>query len=53
MLDGEVTAFYWGQGYGGTQETLLTAGVFALAGPSVTALRIVPLALFALAAVLT
>ena len=46
VLDGEVTAFFWNQGYGGTQETLLTAGVFALVGPSVAALRVVPLALF-------
>lgn len=52
-LDGELTAFFWGQGYGGTQETLLTAGVFALAGSSVEALRVVPLVLFAVAALLT
>lgn len=53
VLDGELTTFFWGQGYGGTQETLLTAGVFALSGPSIEALRVVPLLLFALAAVLT
>jgi Dolichyl-phosphate-mannose-protein mannosyltransferase len=53
VLDGEVTAFYWGQNYGGTQETLLTAAVFAVSGASTAALRVVPLLLFAVAAVLT
>ena len=47
VLDGEIGAFFWGQGYGGTHETLLTAGVFALTGASVEALRSVPLFLFA------
>lgn len=52
-LDGEVSAFFWGQNYGGTHEVLLTAGVFAVAGPSVNALRVVPVVLFAIAALLT
>lgn len=52
VLDGELTTFFWGQAYGGTQETLLTALVFAAAAPSVFALRVVPIAFFAVAAVL-
>ncbi len=53
VLDGELTAFFWGQSYGGTQETLLTAGVFALAESSDVTLRLIPLMLFAAAALLT
>ena len=53
ILDGEFSAFYWGQAYGGTHEQLLTAGVFALTGASVEALRSVPLVLFAVGALLT
>ena len=45
VLDGELTAFYWGQAYGGSQEALLTAPVFAIAGSSWLALRLVPMAL--------
>jgi hypothetical protein len=52
VLDGEFTVFFWGQNYGGTQETLATSLVFAIAGSGTLALRAVPLALFALAAVL-
>lgn len=53
VLDGELSAFFWGQNYGGTQEVLLTAAVFALTGSSVNALRVVPILLFAVAALLT
>jgi hypothetical protein len=53
VLDGEFSAFYWGQGYGGSQEPLLTAGVFALTGSSVEALRSVTIALFGIGALLT
>lgn len=53
MLDGEFSAFYWGQGYGGSQEPLLAAGVFALTGSGVGALRSVTIALFAVGALLT
>ena len=53
VLDGEIGAFFWGQGYGGTHETLLTAGVFGLTGSSIGALRSVPLVLFAVGALLT
>jgi hypothetical protein len=51
-LHGEFTTFYWGQGYGGTQEVLLTAPLFALFGTSMLAARMVPMALVAVAAVL-
>ena len=51
-LDGELSAFFWGQAYGGTLEVLLTAAVFAVAGSGWIALRLVPIALTALAAVL-
>jgi 4-amino-4-deoxy-L-arabinose transferase-like glycosyltransferase len=52
VLHGEFTTFYWGQGYGGTQEVLLTAPLFALFGTSMLAARMVPMALVAIAAVL-
>jgi Dolichyl-phosphate-mannose-protein mannosyltransferase len=52
VLDGEFTAFYWGQSYGGTQEVLLTAPLFGVFGTSVLAMRAVPVALTAVAAVL-
>lgn len=51
-LDGELSVFYWGQNYGGTQEVLLTAAVFAVTGSGTLALKLVPLSLFAAAAVL-
>jgi uncharacterized membrane protein (UPF0136 family) len=46
---GHWRAFYWGQQYGGTQETALVA----LAGASINALKLVPVALSAMAALLT
>jgi 4-amino-4-deoxy-L-arabinose transferase-like glycosyltransferase len=51
-LDGELTAFFWGQSYGGTLEPLLAALVFAVAGSGVLALKLVPILLFAVAAAL-
>jgi hypothetical protein len=51
-LDGELSTFYWGQTYGGTHEVVLTAAVFAVAGTSTLALKLVPAALFAIAALL-
>ncbi len=51
-LDGELTAFFWGQAYGGTHEVLLSVPVFALADSSVATVRVVPLALFAAASLL-
>lgn len=52
VLDGELSTFYWGQAYGGTHEVFLTAAVFAVAGSSTLALKLVPMALFAVAALL-
>ena len=52
VLDGEVSTFYWGQPYGGTLEVFLTAPLFAVFGSSTLALKLVPAALFAVAAVL-
>jgi len=44
-LDGEFTTFLWGTPYGGPQEAWLAAPIFAVFGSSVTALRVVPIAL--------
>lgn len=52
FLDGELSTFYWGQSYGGTQEVLLTVPVFLLTGTSWLGLRIVPIVLSAVAALL-
>ncbi len=52
ILDGQLTTFYWGQAFGGSQEALLTAPVFFVAGSSWLALRLIPVALTALAALL-
>ena len=49
MLDGSWRAFYWGQHYGGTQETALVA----LFGASRWALKLVPVGLCAVGSVLT
>ena len=48
-LDGELTTFYWGQAYGGTQEVLLTVPVFLAFGESWLALRLPSMLLAALA----
>ena len=52
VLDGQLTAFYWGQAYAGSQEALVTAPLFLVAGSSWLALRIVPIVLSAVAALL-
>ena len=52
MLDGEFPVFFWGQAYGGTQEAVLGAPLVAAFGLEPWAIRAVPLALWALAAVL-
>jgi hypothetical protein len=52
LLDGEFSVFFWGQGYGGTQEVIPTALLFALFGTSTFAMRVVPVVLTAVAAVL-
>jgi hypothetical protein len=48
VLAGEFPAFLWGQRYKGVPEVYLAAAVFAVAGSSVTALKSVTLACFAL-----
>jgi Dolichyl-phosphate-mannose-protein mannosyltransferase len=52
VLDGEIPALFWGQTYGGTQEALLTAPVFAAFGSGRITVRVVPIVLFAVAALL-
>jgi hypothetical protein len=47
---GDLTTFFWGQAYGGSQEVLLTVPLFWVAGSTWLALRIVPIALSAVAA---
>jgi Dolichyl-phosphate-mannose-protein mannosyltransferase len=51
-VHGELTAFYWGQAYGGTQEVMLTVPLFWVAGSSWLALRLVPIALTVVAVIL-
>lgn len=51
-VHGDVTVFFWGQHYGGSQEVILTAPLFLVAGSSWVALRIVPILLTAVAALL-
>ncbi len=50
---GHLRAMYWGQAYGGTIEQGLVAVVFSVLGASSTASKVVPIALDAVAAVLT
>ena len=52
VLHGEVPTFFWGQAYGGTQETLVTAGLFRVFGRSKLALELVPILFWAVACVL-
>jgi hypothetical protein len=51
-LHGQFTTFLWGTAYGGTQEVLLTVPVFWIAGSSLLALRVVPMALDVVATLL-
>lgn len=51
-LEGEFSIFYWGALYGGSQDALLAAAVFAVFGSSVLALKLVSVALFTAATVL-
>jgi 4-amino-4-deoxy-L-arabinose transferase-like glycosyltransferase len=53
FLDGDWTTFFWGQHYGGTIEALFTAPIFALLGTGPATLKIVPIAMYGLAALLT
>lgn len=50
-LEGELNVFYWLNFYGGSQEPLLTAAVFGVVGSSVLALKLVTVAIFAVAGV--
>jgi len=52
ILHGELYTFSWAVAYGGTQEPLLTAPIFWVFGSSWLALRIVPIILSGLAALL-
>jgi hypothetical protein len=47
--DGELSAFFWGQSYGGTQEVLPVALLFALFGTHLVLMRLVPILLTVLA----
>jgi 4-amino-4-deoxy-L-arabinose transferase-like glycosyltransferase len=49
---GDFTTFFWGLHYGGTQEALLAVPLFLVFGPSWIALRIIPILLTALTALL-
>jgi 4-amino-4-deoxy-L-arabinose transferase-like glycosyltransferase len=51
-LHGDVSVFYWGALYGGSQEALLTAAVFWVTGSSVLVLKLVSLAIYGIAALL-
>jgi hypothetical protein len=52
ILHGELTTFFWGQAYGGSQEALLTAPLFAVAGSGWLTLRLIPIGLSGVAALL-
>lgn len=51
--DGDLNAFFLNQGYGGTLETALVAGVFEVFGSGTIALKVMPMVLALLAAVIT
>lgn len=53
FADGEFTAFFWGQSYGGTAEVALTAVLFKLLGPSTLLPKVVTIGLHGLGAWLT
>lgn len=53
ILHGQFTTFFWGQRYGGSQEALLTAPLFAVFDSSWFVLRLVPIVLSGVAALLT
>jgi hypothetical protein len=48
VLSGELPVFFWGQPFKGVPEVYAAAGLFAVFGSSVTALKSVTLAVFAL-----
>ncbi len=47
---GHLSVFFWGQSYGGSQEAMASALVFALVGSSGVALKVVPMLGYAAAA---
>lgn len=49
----EFPVFYWSSNYGGTLEAFVTAGVFAVVGPSVIALKAVAVGWYIVACLLT
>lgn len=51
-LDGQATVFYWGQSYGGSQESLLVALVYAALPAAPLASKLVPAALHAATALI-
>lgn len=53
LLHGQFSIFFWGQHYGGSQEAIAAAAVFAIFRPSVYALKAVPITFSAVAAALT
>ena len=53
FLEGEGSAFLWGNNYGGTLEALLTAPLFAVFDSGLVTLKLVPIAAFAAACLLT
>lgn len=53
FLDGEISVFLWGNAWGGTLEAVLTAGIFALVGSSVTAMKLVMVGFYAAGCLLT
>ena len=52
LRHGEMPVFYWGQAYGGSFEAAIAGLVFLVTGPSVLVLKLVPMLLGALAALL-
>jgi Dolichyl-phosphate-mannose-protein mannosyltransferase len=52
VLHGDIPTFYWGQAYGGSQETLVAAGLFWLFGAGTIALKIAPILFWTVATVL-
>jgi 4-amino-4-deoxy-L-arabinose transferase-like glycosyltransferase len=52
ILDGAHPVFYWGQAYGGSIESFLAAGLFAVLPDDPFVLKLVPVALSAVATVL-
>lgn len=52
LLHGHWSTFFWGQNYGGSQEAILTAGLFGVVGTGTLQLKLVPTVLYAVAALL-